>query len=94
MCRRLGRATGGEVVNFEKSTERVVDFGLRCAGCGYDLVGFADPKCPRCGKLDPTKVAGSGEVAEVGSRRSGVWIWVGVVLLVMIVALLVGAIFY
>ena len=81
-------------MNFEKSTERVVDFSIRCTRCGYDLVGFADPKCPRCGKENPTRTSKPDDGEESGGRQVRLWIAVGVVLLMMIAGLLVGAILY
>lgn len=80
-------------MNFEKSTERVVNVAIRCSGCGHDLVGFGDVKCPRCGKADPARYSRANDGDEE-RKRIGAGVWVGVFLVLMLIGMLVGAILY
>lgn len=80
--------------NFDESTERVVDMSSRCGKCGYDLTGFADPRCPRCGKEDPTRSGGVGPEAGTGRKISGIHVVIALFLVIVVIGLVAASLLW
>jgi hypothetical protein len=70
--------------------------GFRCRGCGYDLQGQVEPRCPECGRqLDPDEAARlarwqpDDQAPRRAVHRWRTWLWI-VVAGILTAALLAG----